>query len=87
MLNWAKTASNGDNIQCSYTKVCQKHAHVCITPFFLPSQDSLCSPQLIMEDEGLCRLAQTVQALVGLADGSQRALKQETLGTTGSTQC
>ncbi|KAM8748216.1 leucine-rich repeat and calponin homology domain-containing protein 4 isoform 2-T2 [Acanthopagrus schlegelii] len=50
-------------------------------------EDSLCSPQLIMEDEGLCRLAQTVQALVGLADGSQRALKQETLGTTGSTQC
>ncbi|TMS02125.1 Leucine-rich repeat and calponin homology domain-containing protein 4 [Larimichthys crocea] len=50
-------------------------------------EDSLCSPQLITEDEGLCRLAQTVQVLVDLADGSQRALKQETSGTSGSTQC
>ncbi|KAG7235104.1 hypothetical protein INR49_002697, partial [Caranx melampygus] len=37
-------------------------------------EDSLCSPQLIMEDEGLSRLAQSVQVLVDLADGSQRAL-------------
>ncbi|KAG7235459.1 hypothetical protein INR49_002690 [Caranx melampygus] len=50
-------------------------------------EDSLCSPQLIMEDEGLSRLAQTVQVLVDLADGSQRALKQEISGTAGSTQC
>ncbi|KAM7365965.1 hypothetical protein PAMP_015440 [Pampus punctatissimus] len=33
-------------------------------------QDSLCSPQLIMEDEGLSRLALTIQMLVDLADGS-----------------
>lgn len=32
------------------------------------SEDSLCSPQLIMEDEGLSRLAQTVQMLVDQAD-------------------
>lgn len=36
----------------------------------VPSQDSLWSPQLIMEDEGLSRLAQTVQVLVHLADGT-----------------
>ncbi|XP_069374531.1 leucine-rich repeat and calponin homology domain-containing protein 4 isoform X2 [Paralichthys olivaceus] len=30
-------------------------------------QDSLCSPQLITEDEGLSRLAQTIQVLVDLA--------------------
>ncbi|XP_029310397.1 LOW QUALITY PROTEIN: leucine-rich repeat and calponin homology domain-containing protein 4 [Cottoperca gobio] len=35
------------------------------------SEDSLCSPQLITEDEGLSRLAQTVQVLIDLADGSQ----------------
>ncbi len=58
-----------------------------LTPFFLPSQDSLCSPQLITEDEGLCRLAQTVQVLVDLADGAQRAPKQDMLGSAGSTQC
>ncbi|KAK5848738.1 hypothetical protein PBY51_006330 [Eleginops maclovinus] len=34
------------------------------------SEDSLCSPQLITEDEGLSRLAHTVQALVDLADSS-----------------
>lgn len=39
----------------------------------VPFQDSLCSPQLIMEDEGLSRLAQTVQTLSDLAD--QRAPK------------
>ncbi|XP_070849139.1 leucine-rich repeat and calponin homology domain-containing protein 4 isoform X2 [Chaetodon trifascialis] len=50
-------------------------------------EDSLCSPQLIMEDEGLSRLAQTIQVLVDLADNSQRGLKQETSGTAGSTQC
>lgn len=59
------------------------HLHL-LTPFFLPSQDSLCSPQLIMEDEGLSRLSQTVQVLVDLADGSQRAPKLE---TSSSTQC
>lgn len=47
-------------------------------------EDSLCSPQLIMEDEGLSRLAQTVQVLVDLADGSQRASKQENSGAAGS---
>ncbi|XP_026173768.1 leucine-rich repeat and calponin homology domain-containing protein 4 isoform X2 [Mastacembelus armatus] len=41
-------------------------------------EDSLCSPQLIMEDEGLSRLAQTIQMLVDLADGSQRTPKLET---------
>ncbi|XP_023279620.1 leucine-rich repeat and calponin homology domain-containing protein 4 isoform X2 [Seriola lalandi dorsalis] len=51
------------------------------------AEDSLCSPQLIMEDEGLSRLAQTVQVLVDLADGSQRAPKQETSGAPGVTQC
>ncbi|KAM4537560.1 leucine-rich repeat and calponin homology domain-containing protein 4 isoform 2-T2 [Odontesthes bonariensis] len=50
-------------------------------------EDSLCSPQLIMEDEGLSRLAQTVQVLVELADGSQWAPKQETRAAAGSTQC
>ncbi|XP_061816036.2 leucine-rich repeat and calponin homology domain-containing protein 4 isoform X4 [Nerophis lumbriciformis] len=33
-------------------------------------EDSLCSPQLIAEEDGLSRLAHTVQVLVGLADGS-----------------
>ncbi|KAM7377668.1 hypothetical protein PAMA_014124 [Pampus argenteus] len=33
-------------------------------------EDSLCSPQLIMEDEGLSRLALTIQMLVDLANGS-----------------
>ncbi|XP_044040698.1 leucine-rich repeat and calponin homology domain-containing protein 4 isoform X2 [Siniperca chuatsi] len=50
-------------------------------------EDSLCSVQLIMEDEGLSRLAQTIQVLVDLADSSQRAPKQETAGAAGSTQC
>ncbi|XP_026208313.1 leucine-rich repeat and calponin homology domain-containing protein 4 isoform X2 [Anabas testudineus] len=50
-------------------------------------EDSLCSPQLIVEDEGLSRLAQTVQMLVDLADGSQRTPKQETSGAPGSAQC
>ncbi|KAM3590638.1 uncharacterized protein V6R79_013440 [Siganus canaliculatus] len=36
-------------------------------------EDSLCSPQLITEDEGLSRLAQTIQVLMDQADGSQRA--------------
>ncbi|XP_074478879.1 leucine-rich repeat and calponin homology domain-containing protein 4 isoform X2 [Sebastes fasciatus] len=45
-------------------------------------EDSLCSPQLIVEDEGLSRLALTVQALVDLADGSQRVPKQETSAGT-----
>ncbi|TDH00020.1 hypothetical protein EPR50_G00200140 [Perca flavescens] len=49
-------------------------------------EDSLCPPQLIMEDEGLSRLAQTVQVLVDLADGSQRLPKQEWFGAAGSTQ-
>ncbi|XP_041842470.1 leucine-rich repeat and calponin homology domain-containing protein 4 isoform X2 [Melanotaenia boesemani] len=49
------------------------------------SEDSLCSPQLIMEDEGLSRLAQTIQVLVDLADGTQRGPKQE--AAAGSTQC
>ncbi|XP_008297868.1 leucine-rich repeat and calponin homology domain-containing protein 4 isoform X2 [Stegastes partitus] len=49
-------------------------------------EDTLCSPQLIMEDEGLSRLAQTVQVLIDLADGSQRALKQETLVAVDSAQ-
>ncbi|XP_035850186.1 leucine-rich repeat and calponin homology domain-containing protein 4 isoform X2 [Sander lucioperca] len=49
-------------------------------------EDSLCPPQLIMEDEGLSRLAQTVQVLVDLADGSQRLSKQERFGAAGSTQ-
>lgn len=40
-------------------------------------EDSLCSPQLIMEDEGLSRLAQTVQVLTELADGSRGGPKQE----------
>ncbi|XP_031730118.1 leucine-rich repeat and calponin homology domain-containing protein 4 isoform X2 [Anarrhichthys ocellatus] len=51
------------------------------------TEDSLCSPQLIMEDEGLSRLAQTVQVLVDLANGSQRVPKPETSGSAGSTQC
>ncbi|KAM9335469.1 leucine-rich repeat and calponin homology domain-containing protein 4 isoform 2-T2 [Symphorus nematophorus] len=50
-------------------------------------EDSLCSPQLIMEDEGLSRLAQTIQVLVDQADSSQRGPKQETTGSTGSIQC
>ncbi|KAF0044912.1 hypothetical protein F2P81_001441 [Scophthalmus maximus] len=50
------------------------------------SFDSLCSPQLIMEDQGLSRLAQTIQLLVSPADGSQRAPKQETSGAHGSAQ-
>ncbi|CAK6968658.1 leucine-rich repeat and calponin homology domain-containing protein 4 isoform X3 [Scomber scombrus] len=50
-------------------------------------EDSLCSPQLILEDEGLSRLAQTVQVLVDLADGSQRPTRQEITGAAGSTQC
>ncbi|XP_029381713.1 leucine-rich repeat and calponin homology domain-containing protein 4 isoform X2 [Echeneis naucrates] len=50
-------------------------------------EDSLCSPQLILEEEGLSRVAQTVQLLVDLADGSQRGPKQETSGAPGSTQC
>ncbi|XP_008433135.1 leucine-rich repeat and calponin homology domain-containing protein 4 isoform X2 [Poecilia reticulata] len=49
-------------------------------------EDSLCSPQLILEDEGLSRLAQTVQVLLELADGSRGAPKQETLTAAGSTQ-
>ncbi|XP_017282533.1 leucine-rich repeat and calponin homology domain-containing protein 4 isoform X2 [Kryptolebias marmoratus] len=49
-------------------------------------EDSLCSPQLIMEDEGLSRLAQTVQVLSELADRSQQSPKQETVSTAGSTQ-
>ncbi|XP_041635536.1 leucine-rich repeat and calponin homology domain-containing protein 4 isoform X2 [Cheilinus undulatus] len=48
-------------------------------------EDSLCSPQLIMEDEGLSRLAHTVQVLVDQTDGAQRGLKQETPGAAGST--
>lgn len=36
------------------------------------SEDSLCSPQLITEVEGLTRLAQTVQALADVADALQR---------------
>lgn len=66
----------------------QKHLYVyylhLLTPLSVPFQDALCSPQLIMEDEGLSRLAQTVQVLVDLANGSQRALKQETSGAPGS---
>ena len=58
-----------------------------LTALLLPSQDSLCSPQLILEDEGLSRLAQTVQVLVDLADGSQRPPRQEISGAAGSTQC
>ncbi|XP_028284835.1 leucine-rich repeat and calponin homology domain-containing protein 4 isoform X2 [Parambassis ranga] len=50
-------------------------------------EDSLCSPQLIMEDEGLSRLSQTVQVLVDLADGTQRAVKQDASSAAGSTQC
>ncbi|KAF3836779.1 hypothetical protein F7725_004243 [Dissostichus mawsoni] len=42
------------------------------------SEDSLCSPQLITEDEGLSRLAQTVQSLVDLADSSQRGPRTQT---------
>ncbi|KAM4714263.1 leucine-rich repeat and calponin homology domain-containing protein 4 isoform 2-T2 [Anableps anableps] len=49
-------------------------------------EDSLCSPQLIMEDEGLSRLAQTVQVLVELADGSRGGPKQETFTAAGATQ-
>ncbi|XP_023134770.1 leucine-rich repeat and calponin homology domain-containing protein 4 isoform X2 [Amphiprion ocellaris] len=49
-------------------------------------EDTLCSPQLIMEDEGLSRLAQTVQVLINLVDGSQRAPKQETFMAAGSAQ-
>ncbi|KAM9836758.1 leucine-rich repeat and calponin homology domain-containing protein 4 isoform 2-T2 [Aulostomus maculatus] len=47
-------------------------------------EDSLCSPQLIMEEEGLTRLAQTIQMLVGLADGVQRAAKPDKSGAAGS---
>ncbi|XP_070711217.1 leucine-rich repeat and calponin homology domain-containing protein 4 isoform X2 [Pempheris klunzingeri] len=47
-------------------------------------EESMCSPQLILEDEGLSRLAHTVQLLVGLTDGSQRTLKLE---TSSSVQC
>ncbi|XP_049423976.1 leucine-rich repeat and calponin homology domain-containing protein 4 isoform X2 [Epinephelus fuscoguttatus] len=50
-------------------------------------EDTLCSPQLITEDEGLSRLAQTVQALVDLADGAQRVPRQEASGAASSTQC
>ncbi|XP_033962019.1 leucine-rich repeat and calponin homology domain-containing protein 4 isoform X2 [Pseudochaenichthys georgianus] len=42
------------------------------------SEDSLCSSQLITEDEGLSRLAQTVQSLVDLADSSQRGPRTQT---------
>ncbi|KAM8900077.1 leucine-rich repeat and calponin homology domain-containing protein 4 isoform 2-T2 [Spinachia spinachia] len=49
------------------------------------TEDFLCSPQLIMEDEGLSHLAQTVQVLVDMAD--KRFLKTETSGSAGSTQC
>uniref|UniRef100_A0A3P8SQQ5 Leucine-rich repeats and calponin homology (CH) domain containing 4 n=1 Tax=Amphiprion percula TaxID=161767 RepID=A0A3P8SQQ5_AMPPE len=49
-------------------------------------EDTLCSPQLIMEDEGLSRLALTVQVLINLVDGSQRAPKQETFMAAGSAQ-
>ncbi|XP_061565675.1 leucine-rich repeat and calponin homology domain-containing protein 4 isoform X2 [Cololabis saira] len=40
-------------------------------------EDSLFSPQLIPEDEGLSRLGHTVHMLLELADGPQRAPKQE----------
>ncbi|KAK2852050.1 hypothetical protein Q5P01_008326 [Channa striata] len=50
-------------------------------------EDSLCSPQLIIEDEGLSRLSQTVQVLADLADGSQRTPKQEISGTASSGPC
>lgn len=50
-------------------------------------EDTLCSPQLITEDEGLSRLAQTVQALVDLADSAQRVPRQEASGAASSTQC
>lgn len=81
-------ASDRANIQCAWQKhvLYVSYLHL-LTPSFLPSQDSLCSPQLIMEDEGLRRLAQTVQVLANLLDGSQRALKLETSGTTSSTEC
>lgn len=45
----------------------------------------MCPSQLIVEYEGLSRLAQTVQVLVDAADG--RALKQETSTTISSTEC
>uniref|UniRef100_A0A1A8L372 Leucine-rich repeats and calponin homology (CH) domain containing 4 n=1 Tax=Nothobranchius pienaari TaxID=704102 RepID=A0A1A8L372_9TELE len=46
-------------------------------------EESMCSAQLIMEDEGLSTLAQTVQVLAELTDGSKQGSKQEKLSTAG----
>ncbi|XP_046904882.1 leucine-rich repeat and calponin homology domain-containing protein 4 isoform X2 [Hypomesus transpacificus] len=46
-------------------------------------EDNLCPPQLILEEEGLTRTAQTVQALVELpVSGPRRSSRQETTGLT-----
>lgn len=56
--------------------------------FPLPPQESLCSPQLMLEDgEGLSRLAHTVQVLLEQSHSSQCAGKQEAAGMSSSTQC
>ncbi|KAF7207337.1 leucine-rich repeat and calponin homology domain-containing protein 4 isoform X2 [Nothobranchius furzeri] len=46
-------------------------------------EESMCSAQLIMEEEGLSTLAQTVQVLAELTDGSKQGSKQEKLSTAG----
>lgn len=42
-------------------------------------QDALCPPQLILEDEGLVRIAQTVQALAELPATATRRLSRQDL--------
>ncbi|XP_071782147.1 DISP complex protein LRCH3 isoform X2 [Centroberyx gerrardi] len=53
-------------------------------------EDSMCSPLLIMEEEGLCRLAQTVQVLADLPPRRQAAsmdIQTGNPGADGSTPC
>ncbi|XP_016111932.1 leucine-rich repeat and calponin homology domain-containing protein 4-like [Sinocyclocheilus grahami] len=46
-----------------------------------PAVDTLCPPQLILEEEGLTRIAQTVQALLELpTSGSRRSSRQDPSG-------
>ena len=61
----------------------KRHRYAVPHPFpFLP-QESICAAQLITEDEGLGRLAHTVQVLVDLAPTAashRRASRPEPLG-------
>ncbi|KAJ8337724.1 hypothetical protein SKAU_G00366900 [Synaphobranchus kaupii] len=44
-------------------------------------KETLCSPQQILEDEGLTRIAQTVQTLLELpVSGPRRSSRQDTHG-------